>query len=51
MSKKSTKWIGRGRNVLFRDFTNNEAILGRCSFDFDDEGDKVELEIESVKRV
>ena len=32
-------------------FANNEAIVGRCSFGFDEKGHRVQLEIEAVKRV
>ena len=34
-----------------QDFANNEAVMGRCSFGFDEEGHRVELELDAVERV
>ena len=48
MPKRGTK---REEWEVRQDFTNNEAILGRCAFDFDEEGHGVELEFEAFRRV
>ena len=34
-----------------QDLANNQAVLGRCCFDFDTECHRVELDFEAVKRV
>ena len=37
----------RGTLEVRQDFETSEAVLGSCSFDFDEEVDKVELDFES----
>ena len=34
-----------------QDFTNNEPVLGRCSFDFDAEGHRVELAFDGLREL
>ena len=41
----------RGEWEVRQDFTVNEAILGRCAFDFSAESRRGELEFEAIERV
>ena len=48
---KPSRGIKRKSWEIGQDFRNIEAILGRCSDDINDEGHRVELEFEAIKRV
>ena len=48
----ATTWSKKEKSGRFdKIFTNNVALLGRCASDFVEEGHRVELEFEAVKRV
>ena len=48
----ATTWSKKEKSGRFdKIFTNNVAFLGRCAFDFVEEGHRVELEFEAVRRV
>ena len=49
--KKLKRGVKREECQVRPDFANNDAVLGRCSFDFDDEGHSMELAFETAKSV
>ena len=48
---KPKRGINREELEIRQDFPSTEAFLGRCSYDMKDEGHRVQLEFEAIKRV
>ena len=47
--EKPRRGVERETREVRQDFETSEAVLGSCSFDFDGERDKFELDSEAVK--
>ena len=48
-SEKPRRGVERETREIRQDFEKSEAVLGSCSFDFDGEGDTLELDFAAVE--